>query len=183
MFYQADVCDLHIADIYALQSIVYGDRPHLIEDKSCISSIVACGLSYIMYNNDVAIGYALIHTISIENLDQLPVLNNSINVTNTTNATLTAGTSTSDHQALFIHDLCVHPSFRKSGYATQLVKHIIETNTSNLPIYLVSLQESISFWKRLGAVITTLDKNESIPECYGDGAKLMSISLPSDTMV
>lgn len=61
-----------------------------------------------------------------------------------------------DCDALFIHDLAVHPDARGTGLARRMVETLLHTPAaSTLPMAtLVSVQDTARFWERFGFEIT-----------------------------
>ncbi|MDC0610180.1 GNAT family N-acetyltransferase [Vibrio sp.] len=82
----------------------------------------------------------------------------------------TAGSS------LFLHDLAVSPEVNGQGIGSKMVQHLITKAKSMgfTRIRLVSVQDSYSFWHKLG--FTKVNSIEISPT-YGDDAQMMELGL------
>lgn len=61
---------------------------------------------------------------------------------------------------VFLHDMCVDPSFRGLGLGAALVRTLLRRHQT---VHLVSLPESTSYWRHAGATEMDADKQHLLP--------------------
>jgi ribosomal protein S18 acetylase RimI-like enzyme len=77
---------------------------------------------------------------------------------------------------LFLHDLALSKRAAGRGVGSEMVKHLLDSATSSgfQKALLVSVQDSVLFWKKHGFVEVT---NQQANESYGEDAKIMMRAL------
>lgn len=150
-------------EILKLQAEVY----HLVEPESLevlqdkwLRSPNSC----FIYRDDERIaGYALAHSW---NSKTPPKLFNK----------LPKGT---DGSILFLHDLAVSSNSFGKGIGSTMMAHLVNIAivSGYREIRLVSVQNSMQFWKKQGFI--TLE--QQVCKSYGDSAQLMKLELDGDT--
>lgn len=87
------------------------------------------------------------------------------------------GTLPQSSDALYLHDLAVHPDARGGGLTRPIVSRLITSARGSdfRMIHLVSVNGSAPFWSRLGfsAVDTTAEMTRKL-QSYGEGATYMA---------
>jgi GNAT superfamily N-acetyltransferase len=138
-----------------LQHITYA--PDFHEDSTVFADRIAChpgGCQGVFNDAAGMVGYLLSHPASTA---ALPGLNQLLPDTDTV------------PDCYFIHDIAVHPAYRRQGIATQLLHHAITEarQAGFVRLALVAVQDSHSLWQQHGFVIVA-----ACPD-YGDGAWYM----------
>jgi len=110
---------------------------------------------------------ALSHHVVIAYLTAYPICSTQIPLLNTHYS------SEKQANALFIHDLVIHPHFQQLGLGSLLFAHFeaVALTTPYSEIYLISVQNSYSFWLKKG--FTLFDASHLPPLNYGESAKIM----------
>lgn len=131
--------------LLAIQALCY--PPELVESADVFEAIVARGHSFVAVNTHRArvLGFCIAHRWPAAG--PLPCLHTAERI---------AEPRAANGDALFIHDLSVHPEARQSGIGRALVRHVVAYAARALPdavtvVRLVAVQGSAYyFWSRHG---------------------------------
>ncbi len=146
--------------IFEIQNQVYSGS--LQENEKVIESILNYKMSHVLEIESTPIGYILVHPWS--NLEVPPTLNTII-------------PQDIDSSCLFIHDLCILEQYRKKGYSKLLLDASIKDSAY---VSLVSVNNSVSFWKKQGFQIAKSQPETSIESYQDPTATLMfTTTIPS----
>lgn len=127
------VSEKHLDCILNIQQRCY--PPEMIESACVFRSIIDAGESFVFVHDDSIVGYALCH--SWHHIDRPPKLHEELD-------------TIKQHACLFIHDLAIDPGYQKQGFASTFVKFLC--NTTDLPITLVSVNNTCAFWSQYNFV-------------------------------
>lgn len=130
----------HLEAILAIQEKCY--ESDMVESAAVFQSIIDVGESFVFIYDQTIIGYALCHFW--HDLDKPPRLHEELD-------------TIQQHACFFIHDLAIDPSYRGYGFASKFVDFIREM--IDIPITLVSVNYTMSFWDRFGFIPVDCDKS------------------------
>lgn len=123
----------HLESILSIQEKCYPED--MIECPAVFESIIEAGESYILVLDDIIVGYALCHFW--HDIDRPPRLHEELD-------------TVKQHACFFIHDLAIDPNFRGMKLASAFVNFI--RNVVEIPITLVSVNDTFSFWHKFGFI-------------------------------
>lgn len=137
--------------VFDLQRTVHA--PDLIEAEEVLGGILAQGLSVTVSVGDACVAYALAHRFdgppapaaveaaAVDGAEQQDPPQ-QLRVPQLGAPVCASG------NGVFLHDLCVHPALRGLGVSRTLVGTLLQRHPR---VHLVSLPESVPFWRHLGA--------------------------------
>lgn len=121
----------HLEAILSIQQKCYS--PDMIESPLVFASIIDAGESFVFFEDDTLIGYALCHPW--HDVVRPPKLHEELE-------------TIQQHACFFIHDLAIDPGYHGQGHASQFISFL--RDITDLPLSLVSVNNTHSFWSRFG---------------------------------
>jgi ribosomal protein S18 acetylase RimI-like enzyme len=155
-----------VAHIAQIQSACYA--ADFIEDQQAFAAKIMASpqTSWLVTLQQQAVGY----------LVSLPVRFDTMPTLNAPSFQVVA-----DADALYLHDLAIHPEHRASGAGKQLIQHFKQyaARVGFQHLILIAVQDSATYWQRYGfqPVQQLPDFLAQKVSSFGDDAVLMHLSL------